>query len=507
MEPMNYALEGRGILFPDNNEMPVGALARSRNIVKDWNLNNFSDVDKTMFGTIQEITENIEFSESGIADILKKCATSNQGSEGLGAETVDSSRKVLSISVNTLDSILGEVELKERSNHIANRCNDPISLPVGLKLEQLVDHREVRSISSSKGSSLLSLLPAEKARSQEDDLIVYKVKSNSSLMENPALSSLEPLLLGKRSRTTNVDSQVPLCQVYGCNKDLSSSKDYHKRHKVCDEHSKSAKVIVHGIEQRFCQQCSRFHLLAEFDEGKRSCRKRLAGHNERRRKPQFDTHWGSRLFEMTSQRRASFLFPEIHPGSSFSQERFEDHSKHIKLEEKPICISQLAMAVTKKQSPLKSFQHPVRATFSVQELSAGQNSTCALSLLSAHSQHHLHNSEYHCPHLKRDHNLQNFCGLSASGSFTSNELYSSEVFEIDRIAQVLDDSQAVSTDDLRQRRVRRSNSMKSKHDLSPEDGPTVDLVQLSSHLQRVEQLKNSDQVKQENDIFRCFTTS
>ena len=32
----------------------------------------------------------------------------------------------------------------------------------------------------------------------------------------------------------------------------------------------------------------RFHLLSEFDDGKRSCRRRLAGHNERRRKPQFD---------------------------------------------------------------------------------------------------------------------------------------------------------------------------------------------------------------------------
>lgn len=28
----------------------------------------------------------------------------------------------------------------------------------------------------------------------------------------------------------------------------------------------------------------RFHLLSEFDEGKRSCRRRLAGHNRRRRK-------------------------------------------------------------------------------------------------------------------------------------------------------------------------------------------------------------------------------
>jgi hypothetical protein len=30
----------------------------------------------------------------------------------------------------------------------------------------------------------------------------------------------------------------------------------------------------------------RFHCLGEFDDGKRSCRKRLADHNKRRRKPQ-----------------------------------------------------------------------------------------------------------------------------------------------------------------------------------------------------------------------------
>ncbi|XVE92096.1 hypothetical protein REPUB_Repub01dG0067800 [Reevesia pubescens] len=33
----------------------------------------------------------------------------------------------------------------------------------------------------------------------------------------------------------------------------------------------------------------RFHSLVEFDEGKRSCRKRLDGHNRRRRKPQPDS--------------------------------------------------------------------------------------------------------------------------------------------------------------------------------------------------------------------------
>lgn len=34
--------------------------------------------------------------------------------------------------------------------------------------------------------------------------------------------------------------------------------------------------------------CCRFHPLQEFDEDKRSCRRRLAGHNRRRRKTQPD---------------------------------------------------------------------------------------------------------------------------------------------------------------------------------------------------------------------------
>uniref|UniRef100_A0A5B7AEX8 Putative promoter-binding protein SPL9 n=1 Tax=Davidia involucrata TaxID=16924 RepID=A0A5B7AEX8_DAVIN len=78
--------------------------------------------------------------------------------------------------------------------------------------------------------------------------------------------------------------QPPRCQVEGCKVDLSDAKAYYSRHKVCGMHSKSPKVIVAGLEQRFCQQCSRFHQLPEFDQGKRSCRRRLAGHNERRRK-------------------------------------------------------------------------------------------------------------------------------------------------------------------------------------------------------------------------------
>ena len=51
--------------------------------------------------------------------------------------------------------------------------------------------------------------------------------------------------------------QPPRCQVEGCKVDLSDAKAYYSRHKVCGMHSKSPTVIVAGLEQRFCQQCSR----------------------------------------------------------------------------------------------------------------------------------------------------------------------------------------------------------------------------------------------------------
>ncbi|XP_062191604.1 squamosa promoter-binding-like protein 15 isoform X2 [Phragmites australis] len=84
----------------------------------------------------------------------------------------------------------------------------------------------------------------------------------------------------------NGGGSYPVCQVDDCRADLTSAKDYHRRHKVCEIHSKTTKALVANQMQRFCQQCSRFHPLAEFDEGKRSCRRRLAGHNRRRRKTQ-----------------------------------------------------------------------------------------------------------------------------------------------------------------------------------------------------------------------------
>jgi hypothetical protein len=63
----------------------------------------------------------------------------------------------------------------------------------------------------------------------------------------------------KRARSGQGSQQaVPPCSVQGCTADLSRVREYHRRHKVCEAHSKTPVVSVNGQQQRFCQQCSRY---------------------------------------------------------------------------------------------------------------------------------------------------------------------------------------------------------------------------------------------------------
>ncbi|KAK8965556.1 Squamosa promoter-binding-like protein 17 [Platanthera guangdongensis] len=180
-------------------------------------------------------------------------------------------------------------------------------------------------------------------------------------------------------------AQPPRCQVEGCIVDLSDAKAYYSRHKVCGMHSKSPLVIVSGLEQRFCQQCSRFHLLPEFDQGKRSCRRKLAGHNERRRKPP----------AASLQSRGGQLFSSFHGNSSRQSGSVLDFSS-------PKFLSTPA---AKDGWPASSFGNggcggfnvplpscsPTRALFSSPEemapgdgyITGASESSCALSLLSS----------------------------------------------------------------------------------------------------------------------------
>ncbi|CAL4919926.1 unnamed protein product [Urochloa decumbens] len=114
--------------------------------------------------------------------------------------------------------------------------------------------------------------------------------AGAGVMENGDV--IEDERNGKKIKVQGGSSSGPACQVEGCGADLTAAKDYHRRHKVCEMHAKASTAMVGNTVQRFCQQCSRFHLLQEFDEGKRSCRRRLAGHNRRRRKTRPDVAIG-----------------------------------------------------------------------------------------------------------------------------------------------------------------------------------------------------------------------
>ncbi|KAI3728404.1 hypothetical protein L6452_17039 [Arctium lappa] len=139
-------------------------------------------------------------------------------------------------------------------------------------------------------------------------------RSNTKTCSSPNIpvSSVSTV---KKLKLSCQSTPVPRCQVEGCNLDLSSAKEYHRKHRVCESHSKSLKVVVGGLDRRFCQQCSRFHSLSEFDGKKRSCRRRLSDHNARRRKPQQETIQFNSTSPSSSfydgQQQLSFVFNNV----------------------------------------------------------------------------------------------------------------------------------------------------------------------------------------------------
>nr|XP_009402789.1 PREDICTED: squamosa promoter-binding-like protein 9 isoform X1 [Musa acuminata subsp. malaccensis] len=79
------------------------------------------------------------------------------------------------------------------------------------------------------------------------------------------------------------------CQVPRCEADIGELKGYHRRHRVCLRCACASSVVLDGESKRYCQQCGKFHMLSDFDEGKRSCRRKLEHHNKRRRRRHADS--------------------------------------------------------------------------------------------------------------------------------------------------------------------------------------------------------------------------
>ncbi|BAT73118.1 hypothetical protein LR48_Vigan11g010200 [Vigna angularis] len=168
---------------------------------------------------------------------------------------------------------------------------------------------------TSKGEFSVDLKLGQVGNSGTESVLT---KSKDAVGLSKISSSSSSSGSSKRARALGNATQTVSCLVDGCHSDLSNCRDYHRRHKVCEVHSKTAQVTIGGQKQRFCQQCSRFHSLEEFDEGKRSCRKRLDGHNRRRRKPQPEplTRSGSFLSNYQGTQLLPFSSSHVYPSTT-----------------------------------------------------------------------------------------------------------------------------------------------------------------------------------------------
>ncbi|KAG5027910.1 hypothetical protein JHK87_011424 [Glycine soja] len=521
---------------------PPNTLGRSKNSFLGWELKIPCGFSNDMLGLGHHSIENQGFEELGFPEMLGK---------------------------HMSDDLIGSVPTRKVNGNRQQQHSDRIT---GTVVDAPSGFSQ-RGDSNSKLSNSNSLIDLKLGRFADHGDFTDRAFSK-------VLSSSESSTPPKRVRASGLHSQTAYCQVYGCNKDLSSCKDYHKRHKVCEVHSKTAIVIVNGIEQRFCQQCSRFHLLAEFDDGKRSCRKRLAGHNERRRKPQMGIHPGKsgRLLQPCGDSRfqgsmltSSFICPEMLPSGVTCSEKYgmSDFWRPIKAEHGTGFRNLSSMAATNGHPPSRSlfpsyngnqfpFLHENSATSTtgsifcesnspypsalgaqnsglrplfqdtvgnenfnvfdtsstVQGLSGISDSCCALSLLSSQSQ----NSSSQSSGIPLAHSLvipsshsHNYnmsqvsekIGISSQTSSSRvSDSFPSELNHADgsHLSPVLiSDNNCIVNFDMADGIFQGSDYLNVKDRLSGEDGATIDLLQLSSQLQRVEHERQSLQVKQEND--------
>ncbi|KAK1305644.1 Squamosa promoter-binding-like protein 6 [Acorus calamus] len=477
MDSWNCESEGKGFLWSDDGLPSVDAFTGSRELVPNWDPKRSHNHDNSFVVPGGDMTRNqgfvdFSFSESG---------TKLFHGQPMSKDVLSSSHAIVPKEVFREEECVS----RDSSSVIDSTSRD--SSLIDLKLGRLADDRDAKNGKPS----------------------------------NETKTHFTPPVPTKRIRSLSMNGLTAFCQVYGCNMDLSSSKDYHKRHRVCEVHSKTAKVIVNGMEQRFCQQCSRFHLLGEFDDGKRSCRKRLAGHNERRRKPHVDNRsikTGRLLQSFLSNSilgaslpgRTSFICPDIFSSAVELNYENSDWCRRIKPEDETTYDVQSHVPVMNSSS----FSEPSFLPYGrekvfpsstsledanifssmsspMQGLSGASDSGCALSLLSSQSQ----NSSTHSsgipmvlPLVIQDQpNSHDISHFSASTTMDSNKFSLSG----------MNMNFGGETNCV----VKDSNFVNAKQSIPREHGQTVDLLQLSSLLQNAEQRRRSFHQKQENGIF------
>lgn len=202
------------------------------------------------------------------------------------------------------------------------------------------------------------------------------------------------------------------------------------------------------------------------------------------------------MFLGTDLSNSPVLSPKIFEGGFFGQQGAElmNCSRHVKLADELCQIPRIEAPTKFSLSLPKSLlhlQYPSENSpggpFSVQELTAESNSGSALSLLSAQSQNLLSNSSgisMAYPLIFQEHQHMNLVDQSVDKSSYG---VAPESFP------VLPDTCSSAGPEI----TRNMPAQNLQYYPAPAGANTVDLVQLSLHLQRIEEQRYSDQVKLE----------
>ncbi|XP_027335309.1 squamosa promoter-binding-like protein 12 isoform X2 [Abrus precatorius] len=236
----------------------------------EWNAKSLGQWDWEHFFLNTKATDGEADGEINVGALYPSGGSACSGSELIHASSSRSSKSASNNSSSNGDSKISSILTLEGSQ-------DDSSGKKELCKGEAIETSPAAEPSSVSGEPLLTLKLGK--RFYFEDVCTASDSKKASSFEVPISS-------GKKCRANNQNLQHPICQVEGCGLNLSSAKDYHRKHRVCESHSKSPRVVISGLDRRFCQQCSRFHALSEFDDKKRSCRRRLSDHNARRRKPQ-----------------------------------------------------------------------------------------------------------------------------------------------------------------------------------------------------------------------------
>lgn len=246
----------------------------------------------------------------------------------------------------------------------------------------------------------------------------------------------------------------------------------------------------------------------------------------------------------TLPKRTPYVFSDILPGAIRYPEKYGQANQYgqVRLEDEPLYSSQLAIPITNRQLPSKSFIHlhdigrqhasgisssatedfdfNTASTIQKSSGSRASNSTCALSLLSAQSQNlscHSASIPTASPMIMQSahHSITQLSDkparVKSMERYGTNGFYSCGVnsMGVNQLESIMlpESNHAVDFEVHSNRVFQEQDCLDAKYCLSPENGSTVDLLQLSSHLQRVERQRNFSQVKQENEEFCCFPTA